>query len=72
MLEIKHQSITSESGEVTAVIIDIDTFKKMEAIIEDYGLSHFMKEAETSDLLDREHALEYLRKLDEPSVNGSL
>ncbi|HOJ97848.1 MAG TPA: hypothetical protein PK024_13535 [Methanospirillum sp.] len=64
MLEIKHQSVMSESGEVTAVIIDIDTFKKIEAIIEDYGLLHFMQEAESSEVLERNEALQYLQSLE--------
>ncbi|NLD98265.1 MAG: hypothetical protein GX640_00180 [Fibrobacter sp.] len=72
MLEIKHQSVTSESGDVVAVIIDIATFRRMEAIIEDYGLVHFMKEAESDETLSREDAIEYLRTVEEGPENGSV
>ncbi len=72
MLEIKHQSVTSQNGEIVAVIIDIETFRKMEAIIEDYGLTHFMEEADLDETLDRESALAFLRSLEDGPKNGSL
>ena len=51
MLDIRHQSITSEDGKPVGVILDIDTFKKIERIIEDYGLAHLMAEAEDDETL---------------------
>jgi hypothetical protein len=50
MLELNHQSVISETGDITAVILDIETFKKIEAIIEDYGLAQYMHEAEDDDV----------------------
>jgi len=59
-------------GKKVAVIIDIETYKRMEAIIEDYGLIHFMKEAETDDTLNREDALAYLHLVEKIPENGSV
>ncbi|NLL10382.1 MAG: hypothetical protein GX268_05730 [Methanomicrobiales archaeon] len=59
MLDIRHQSITSEDGKPVGVILDIDTFKKIERIIEDYGLAHLMAEAEDDEILGREEALKF-------------
>jgi hypothetical protein len=72
VLDIKHQSVTSETGEITAVIIDIETFRRIESIIEDYGLIHFMNEADLDDTLGHEEALKYLLSLDEVAENGSV
>ncbi len=72
MLGIKHQSVTSETGEITAVIIDIETFRWIESIIEDYGLIHFMKEADSDETLGHEGALKYLQSLEKVAETGSV
>lgn len=72
MLDIKHQTVTSETGEITAVIIDIETFKRIEAIIEDYGLIHFMNEVDSDEVLGHDEALKYLKSLEKVAENGSV
>lgn len=66
MLDIRHQSITSEDGKPVGVILDIDTFQRIEAIIEDYGLSHLMGEAEGDEELGREDAVQLYKS----TING--
>nr|WP_319539626.1 hypothetical protein [uncultured Methanospirillum sp.] len=66
MLDIRHQSITSEDGRPVGVILDIDTFQKIEAIIENYGLTHLMAEAEDDEELGMEDAI----KLYKSSIAG--
>lgn len=61
MLDIRHQSITSEDGNPVGVILDIATFQKIETIIEDYGLAHLMAEIEDDEELDRESAIEFYK-----------
>jgi hypothetical protein len=57
MLDIRRQSITSEDGKPVGVILDIDTFQKIETIIEDYGLAHLMSEAEEDEELEVKDAI---------------
>jgi len=66
MLDIRHQSITSEEGKPIGVILDIDTFQKIETIIEDYGLAHLMEETEDDEELGREDAI----KLYKTAIDG--
>jgi hypothetical protein len=61
MLDIRHQSITSEEGKPIGVILDIDTFQKIETIIEDYGLAHLMAETEDDEELGREDAIKFYK-----------
>lgn len=61
MLDISHQFITSEDGKPIGVIIDIETFQKMEAIIEDHGLAHLMDEALGDEEFDLDEAIKLCR-----------
>jgi len=70
MLDIRHQSITSEDGTPVGVILDIDTFQKIETIIEDYGLAHLMAEAEDDEVLGREDALKLYKSTIAGPNNG--
>jgi PHD/YefM family antitoxin component YafN of YafNO toxin-antitoxin module len=44
MLAIKKEFIITENNKKKAVLIDLETFNKMEELIEDYGLGKFMDE----------------------------
>lgn len=63
MLGIKYQSISSDDGKPVGVILDIDTFHKIESIIEDHGLAHLMDEVSNDDELNRDEALIYYHQL---------
>ena len=49
MLAIKKEYIVTDDNKKKAVLIDIDTFNKMEEIIENYGLAKYMAEVKNED-----------------------
>lgn len=51
MFDIKPQYIVSDDNEPVSVILDIKTFHKIQAAIEDYGLDKFMNEADDDEPL---------------------
>ena len=59
MLDIKPQFIVSDDNEPVSVILDIQTFHRIEAIIEDYGLDRFMDEADDDEPLSLSEAQDY-------------
>jgi uncharacterized protein YqgQ len=59
MLEIAKKYIVDENNKKLAVEIDIDTFHKIEEILENYGLYQLMKETEDSESLTLSEAKEY-------------
>ncbi|GAB7016276.1 hypothetical protein [Methanogenium cariaci] len=63
MLDIKPQYIVSDDNEPVSVILDIKTFHKIEAVIEDYGLDRFMDEADDDEPLSLSEAHEYYATL---------
>ena len=62
MLEIVKRYIVDESNNRLAVEIDIDTFNKIEEVLENYGLYHLMKETEESESLTLCEAKEYYKR----------
>jgi hypothetical protein len=44
MLAIKKEYIITANNKKKAVLVDLETFNKMEELIEDYGLGKFMDE----------------------------
>jgi hypothetical protein len=65
MLGIKHQYIMSEDNKPVSVIIDINTFEKIESVIEDYGLSKYITEADDEEPLNHPDTLKYYKELKE-------
>jgi acetyl-CoA carboxylase beta subunit len=63
MLNIKKRYLTNENNKPVAVQIDIETFEKMERIIEDYALTQLMEENDPEDNLSLEEAKAYYDKL---------
>lgn len=70
MLDIRHQSITSEDGKPIGVILDMATFHKIEAIIENYGLSRLMDEVEDDEELGKEEAIKFYNSVITGPKNG--
>jgi hypothetical protein len=58
MLEIVKRYIVDERNNRLAVEIDIDTFHKIEEVLENYGLYHLMKETDDSESLNLSEAKE--------------
>ena len=63
MLAIKKQYVVTDDNKKKAVLIDIDTFKKMEEIIENYGLVKYMEEVKDEEDLSLNDAKEYYSTL---------
>ena len=63
MLKIRKEYIITDDNQKKAVLIDIETFKIIEEILEDYGLAKYMKEVEEEEPLSIENAKKYYRNL---------
>jgi hypothetical protein len=63
MLAIKKQYIVTDDNKKRAVLIDIDTFNKMEEIIENYGLAKYMGEVKDEENLSLGDAKQYYSTL---------
>ncbi|KJR43651.1 hypothetical protein MCHI_000461 [Candidatus Magnetoovum chiemensis] len=61
MLEIVKKYVVDENNNRLAVEIYIETFKKIEDILEDYGLYHLMTDDMKAESLSLEQAKEYYR-----------
>ena len=59
MLPIKKKYLTDENNKVIAVQLDIDTFRKIEQILEDLALGKLIEENDEKDNLNLEEALRY-------------
>ena len=64
MNEIKRIYIVDENNRKIAVQLDIDTFNKIEEVLENYALVQLIRENEDDDALSREEAKSYYQKLD--------
>lgn len=64
METIRKKYIVDENNKKVAVQLDIDTFRKIEDIMENYALVHLMKENEDDEIMDLDAAKKYYAKLD--------
>lgn len=58
-----HNCLLDTNDQPIAVQIPIAEFKKIEEILEDYGLAQLMEEVSENETLTKEEALEYLNDL---------
>lgn len=63
MKAIKKQYVTDENNNVVAVQMDIETFEKIERVLEDYALGKLIEENDEKDNLDLNEARQYYNKL---------
>jgi PHD/YefM family antitoxin component YafN of YafNO toxin-antitoxin module len=63
MLAIKKEYVVTDDNKKKAVLIDIDTFRKIEEIIENYGLAKYMEEVKKEEDLSLSEAKEYYSSL---------
>ncbi|MBA3028875.1 MAG: hypothetical protein FP816_08705 [Desulfobacteraceae bacterium] len=63
MLTIKKEYIVSANNKKKAVLIDVETFNKMEELIEDYGLGKFMDEAKNEKGLTLRDARKFYKTI---------
>lgn len=64
MLDIKKRYVIDENDRRVAVQIDLETFEKIEELLDNSGLAHSIAEAADDDRLDLEAAKEYYASLD--------
>ena len=64
MIEIPKTYIVDENNKKVAVQLDIQTFEKIEEILENYALVQLMKENEAEEKLSIAEAKAYYRTLD--------
>lgn len=60
---ISKQYIIDENNQKVAVQMPIETFEKIEQILEDYALFNLMKEDNDSELLELDDAQKYYNQL---------
>lgn len=63
MLNIKKEYVITDDNKKKAVLIDIETFKKIEQILESYGLGKYMEEVKGEDALSINDATAYYETL---------
>ncbi|GAB6284543.1 MAG: hypothetical protein STSR0009_07430 [Methanoregula sp.] len=63
MTAIPRKYITDANNQTQAVIVDITTFNRIEAIIEDHVLAKYMEEAEYDEILSLHEAKKYYTSL---------
>jgi len=59
MFDIKKEYVITEENKKKAVLIDIETFERMEEILESYGLGKYMEEIEGEETLPLDKAKAY-------------
>lgn len=71
MLKIKKEYIVTDDNKKKAVLVDIETFEKIEEILESFGLGKYMEEIEDEEILSVHKAKKYystLKKLNLPII----
>ncbi len=64
MKEIERKYIIDENNQKIAVQLDLNTFTKIEEVLENYALVQLIKENEADDSLNLKEAKEYYQGLD--------
>ena len=63
MLNIKKEFVVTNSNRKKAVLIDIETFERIEEILENYGLGKYMEEIKDEEILSIKDATSYYKTL---------
>ena len=63
MFKIKKEYVVTDDNKKRAVLIDIETFEKMEEILESFGLGKYMEEVEDEEVLSAHDAKKYYNTL---------
>ncbi len=63
MLDIKKDFVVTNSNRKKAVLIDIETFERIEEILENYGLGKYMEEVRDEEALSIKDATPYYETL---------
>ncbi len=68
MFDIKKEYVVTDANKKKAVLIDIETFEKIEEILESYGLWKYMEEIEGEETLPLNEARAYYSNLEKRLV----
>ena len=63
MLDIKKEYVVTGNNRKKAVLIDIETFERIEEILENYGLGKYMEELRGEDALSISDTTAYYETL---------
>ncbi len=63
MLELKKEYVVTDDNRKRAVLIDIETFEKIEELLESFGLGRYMEEVEGEEVLSSDSARRYYNTL---------
>ena len=63
MVDIRKEYVTTDDNKRKAVLIDIETFEKIEEILESYGLGKHMEAVEQEEALSLNAAKSYYESL---------
>ena len=63
MLEIRKKYVADENDQKVAVQLDIETYGKIEQVLEDYALGELIKENKPEDNLSLEEAKAFYKNL---------
>jgi len=64
MLDITKEYIITDDNKKRAVVIDIETFQRIEEVLESYGLGKYMEEVENEEALSLSDAKAYYDALE--------
>ena len=70
-MELKRRYVLDEEEKRVAVQLDIDTFEKLERVLEDYGLAKLIEEEDDGEMLSLDEAKRYYDTLPKASLNPS-
>jgi len=64
VLNIKKEYVITDNNKRKAVLIDIETFERIEEILESYGLGKYMEEVQNEESLSVSEAKRYYETLE--------
>ena len=63
-MQIDRKYIVDENNRKVAVQLDMETFEKIEEVLENYGLAQFMLSEDSEEALDLDQARSYYKSLE--------
>lgn len=64
-IDIKRQYVVTDDGRKIRVVLDIETFEKIEELLENCGLARYMEEVEKEETLSLNEARQYCAQMNE-------
>jgi uncharacterized protein with ACT and thioredoxin-like domain len=64
-IDIKRQYVVTDDGRKIRVVLDIETFEKIEELLENCGLAQYMEEVEKEETLSLNEARQYCAQMNE-------